>query len=355
MAYRILAINPGATSTKIAYFEDSKMVFEKNIMHSIEELAQYPGKAEQMVYRKDLILKTMEEENIDLSTLSAVACRGGTFGGLVGGAYLVDDALIARCMEPEQSHPSSWAAVIGKEIADVYGIKAYIYDAVGSDETTRLAHFTGVKGIWRKNRTHTLNTRAVCKKAAADMGIKYADGNFIAVHLGGGTSINVHSGGKIVDCIATEEGPMSTERSGSISYLDIIPMCFSGDYTAKELTKMLSGGSGIKSHLGTNDMREVEKRIVEGDEYAAEVLEFWAYQLAKYVGYMATVVKGKVDRIVITGGAAHSKRLTDMIKDRVDWIAEVQVIPGALEMEALANGITAVLDGEEEAKLYGNN
>ncbi|MDD5823175.1 MAG: butyrate kinase [Firmicutes bacterium] len=355
MANNILVINPGATSTKIAWFEDTKSVFEKNIMHSIEELAQYPGKAEQMVYRKDLIIKTLEEEGIDISTLTAVACRGGTFGGLVGGAYLVEDALIKRCMEPEQSHPSSWAAVIGKDIADQYGKKAYIYDAVGADETTRIAHFTGIKDLWRKNRTHTLNTRAVCKKAAADMGIKYQDGNFIAVHLGGGSSINVHSGGKIIDCIATEEGPMSTERSGSIMYTDLIPMCYSGEYTQREMTKKLIGGSGLKSHLGTNDMREVEKMIVGGDEYAAEVLEFWAYQIGKYVGLMATVVKGKVDKIVVTGGAAYSERLTKLIAERVDWIAPVQVIPGALEMEALATGIIAVLNGEEEAKIYGQN
>lgn len=352
MTYNILAINPGATSTKIAYFEDAEKVFEKNIMHSIEELAQYPDKAEQMVYRKELILKTMEEEEIDLSKLSAVACRGGTFGGLVGGAYIVDEALIEKCMEPEQTHPSSWAAVIGGDIAKQYGVNAYIYDAVGTDETTRLAHFTGIKGLWRKNRTHALNTRAVCKKAAEDMGIEYKEGNFIAVHLGGGTSINVHSDGKIIDCISTEEGPMSTERSGSISYLDIIPMCFSGEYTQKELNKKLSGGSGIRSHLGTNDMREVEQMILDGDEYAAEVLEFWAYQLAKYVGLMATVVRGKVDRIVVTGGAAHSKRLVNMIKERVEWIAPVQRIPGALEMEALGNGILAVLTGKEEAKTY---
>ncbi|MBQ0005445.1 MAG: butyrate kinase [Clostridiales bacterium] len=355
MAYNILVINPGATSTKIAWYEDTTQIFEKNIMHSIEELAQYPEKAEQMVYRKELILKTLEEEGVDMSKLSAVACRGGTFGGLIGGAYLVDDALIEKCMEPSATHPSSWAAVMGRDIAEKYGVNAYIYDAVGSDETTRLAHLTGIKGLYRKNRTHSLNTRAVCKKAAADMGINYADGNFIAVHLGGGSSINVHSGGKIIDCIATEEGPMSTERSGSIHYVDIIKMAYSGEYTQKELTKYLIGGTGLKSLLGTNDMREVEKRIAEGDEWAAEVVDFWSYQIAKYVAYMASVVYGKVDKIVVTGGAAYSQSLTSKIIERCQWMAPVQVIPGALEMEALATGIKAVLDGEEEAKLYGQN
>ncbi|MBR0374627.1 MAG: butyrate kinase [Mogibacterium sp.] len=359
MAYNILVINPGATSTKIGWFEDDKEIFTTNIMHSAQELDAIPTKKEKIEYRSEMVKKTLNEQGFDMSTLSAIACRGGTFGGLLGGAYIVDDFMVDVCLKPNQGHPANYAAVIGKEIADELGIKAYIYDGVGTNETDPIARMTGIKGIQRLNRTHALNTRAVCKAAARDLGMKYADGTFIAVHMGGGVSINIQSGGRIVDTIATDEGPMSTTRCGIIPGNTIVKMMqgkitnvATGEpFTVKEINELMGSKGGLVSLLGTNDVIEVEQRYFAGEQEVIDVVKFWAYQIAKYVGLMATVRCGKIDQIILTGGPAKSKMFTDLIRERIEWIAPVKVIGGALEMEALAEGILAVLNGEEEANV----
>ena len=352
MSYNILVINPGATSTKIGWYEDDRELMVKNIMHSAAELDAIPTKLEKIQYRKEIILKTLAEEGFDVKTIDAIAARGGTVLGLLGGAYEVNDDLVEVCLKPEMGHPSNYAAVIGKEIADELGIKAYIYDAVGTNETLPIARMTGLKGIIRKNGTHALNTRAVAKKAARDLGRPYADCTFVVVHMGGGVSINVHIGGKIVDTISTGEGPMSTTRAGVISTGEMLNLATSGKYTKQELREMLDSKGGLVSLLGSNDVIELEKRYNEGDPEAVKVMEFWAYQLGKYTALMASVAKGRVDQIILTGGPAFAKPLTDLISERVDWIAPVNVIPGALEMEALDMGILGVLRGEEEPKLF---
>ena len=359
MSYNILVINPGATSTKIGWYEDDRELMVKNIMHSAAELDAIPTKLEKIQYRKEIILKTLAEEGFDVKTIDAIAARGGTVLGLLGGAYEVNDDLVEVCLKPEMGHPSNYAAVIGKEIADELGIKAYIYDAVGTNETLPIARMTGLKGIIRKNGTHALNTRAVAKKAARDLGRPYADCTFVVVHMGGGVSINIQSGGRIIDTISTDEGPMSTTRCGVIPANTIVKMMLgkvtnvaTGEpFTVKEINELLGSKGGLISLLGTNDFIDVEKRYMAGEQEVVDVLHFWAYQIGKYVGLMSTVKCGKIDQIILTGGPALSKIFTDLIKERIEWIAPVKVIGGALEMEALDEGILAVLRGEEEAKV----
>ncbi|MBR0373063.1 MAG: butyrate kinase [Mogibacterium sp.] len=352
MAYNILVINPGATSTKIGWFEDETPVFTKNIMHSVEELDALPTKLEKIQYRKKILMQVLKDEGFDVSKLDAIAARGGTIFNMQGGAYEVNDDLVEACLKPENGHASNYAAVIGKEIADELGIKAYIYDAVGTNETLPIARMTGLKGIIRKNGTHALNTRAVAKKAAKSLGRKYADCCFVVVHMGGGVSINIHKDGKIIDTISTGEGPMSTTRAGVLSTGEVLNMATSGNYTKQELREMFDSKGGLISLLGTNDLFEVEDRYKAGDPEAVRVLEFWAYQLGKYTALMASVGKGQIDQIILTGGPAYCKPLTDLIIDRVGWIAPVNIIPGALEMEALASGVLEVLHGEEVPKLF---
>lgn len=352
MGYKILVINPGSTSTKIAVFDGETEVFSKNIEHSAQELKKCPKLLEQYPLRKMVILETLGEEGITLDSLSAIAARGGTFGKVKGGGYRIDEKLAADCRNPLTAHPSNLAALVGYDLGQQLGIPAYIYDAVCTDETDAIASFTGVKGWKRKVNSHVLNTRAVCRKLAEEKGKRYEDLNFIVAHLGGGLSLNVHKKGRIVDAISDDEGPMSPERAGGMNAVKLAQRCYSGDYAKDEMLLILKGRGGMVSHLGTNNMQEVEMRIQAGDSYALEVFEAMAYQVAKGIGSLATVLKGQVDYIILTGGVAYSERMVNLIEERIAFLAPVKVYPGAVEMEALARGILRILEGKEEAKEY---
>lgn len=352
MGYRILVINPGSTSTKIAVFDGEKEAFSKNIEHSAQELKKCPKLLDQYPMRKAVILEALGEAGITLDGLSAIAARGGTFGKVKGGGYRIDEKLAADCRNPLTAHPSNLAALIGYDLGQQLGIPAYIYDAVCTDETDAVASFTGVKGWKRKVNSHVLNTRAVCRKLAEEKGKKYEDLNFIVAHLGGGLSLNAHRRGRIVDAISDDEGPMSPERAGGMNAVKLAQRCYSGDYTKDEMLRLLKGRGGMVSHLGTNNMQEVEEKIQAGDTYALEVFEAMAYQVAKGIGSLAAVLKGQVDYIILTGGVAYSERMMNLIKERAAFLAPVKIYPGAVEMEALAAGILRILEGKEEAKVY---
>lgn len=352
MAYKIFVINTGSTSTKIALFAGGLKTYERELTHSAQELRAYPTLLSQLPYRKLAIEAALEDDGVDLRGLSAVAARGGTFGFAQGGAYLVEERLMEACRTPITNHPSNLSALLGYEIAEQYGVHAYIYDAVCTNEVTDLALMTGLRDVKRRPFSHVLNTRAVALEEAQRQGRAYADMVFIVAHLGGGISINVHDHGKIVDLISDDEGPMSPERAGKLNGKSYVDLCFSGKYDKAAMMRQIKGAGGLVDHLGTSDLREVEAGIRQGDAAAAQVLAAMAYQIAKGIASLSAVTCGKVDSIILTGGCAHCAMLTEQIRQRVEFLAPVIIHAGAMEMEALERGVARVLDGVEEAKLW---
>lgn len=351
MSQRIFVINTGSTSTKIALFEGKQPAFEAELPHSAQELRQFAGLTEQLPFRRAAIEGALAQAGLSLSGLCAVAARGGTFGYAKGGAYLVEEHLLAGCHNPITNHPSNLSAILAHGFAQAAGCQAYIYDAVCVTEVADIARVTGLHEIKRRPFSHVLNTRAVARRVAAELGKPYETLNFIVAHLGGGISINVHSQGKIVDLVCDDEGPMSPERAGRLNGKALVDLCFSGQYDKSAMMRRLRGSGGLVDHLGTSDLREVLRRIAEGDEHAAFVLDAMGYQIAKDIAALSAVVGGRVDRIILTGGGAHCQRLTAQITERVSFLAQVTVIPGAMEMQALAEGVLRVLDGIEQAHI----
>lgn len=353
--FQVLVINPGSTSTKIGLFLNGEKMFQKVIRHSSEELASYSNILEQAEFRKNLVLATAKEVGINLKALAAVAGRGGLLAPVTGGTYRVNEKMRKELQEGKRgAHASNLGALIAHEIAEELGIPSFIVDPVCVDEMHELARLSGLSGIRRESFFHALNQKAIARRVAADLKKPYEDLRLIVVHLGGGITIGVHVGGSVIDVnnAIAGEGPYSPERSGGVPIGGLVKMCFSGQYTEEEILKTLVGRGGLVSYLGTNDAQEVERRIERGDEKARLVYEGMAYQVSKEIGAAATVLKGNVDTIAITGGLANSGLLVNWIVERVNFIAPVRVYPGEDELEALAAGVLRVLTGEEEAKEY---
>lgn len=349
--YKVLAINPGSTSTKIGFFEDQEKIFEKVLRHSTEELAQYDRVAEQYDFRLTEILKALKENNVSIHELSAVACRGGVTKPITGGTYLVTDEVCEFQRTTPYEHPANLAAIIGKKIADEVGIKAYFVDSPMTYEMSELASFAGHKEMKRLGRFHALNHKAIARQFAKDQGKNYNELNLIVCHMGGGISIGAHEKGLVVDVTdAGEEGPFTPERTGYLPTRQVIDLCFSGKYTHGEMKKFIQGNGGLNSYLGMNDCKEIEEKA-KIDLETRKVLEAMAYQIAKEIGASAAVLKGQVDAIILTGGIAYSERITDFIKERVSFLADVHIYPGEKELEALVEGTIRALTGEEEAKI----
>ncbi|MBP2651955.1 MAG: butyrate kinase [Firmicutes bacterium] len=353
MTYKILAINPGSTSTKIALFENEKEQFRQNIEHSSAELAKFKSIVEQYDFRKDAVLTFLAKNNVTVSELSAIVARGGNLGALKGGAYRVNAAMVDTLINrPTSQHPANMAAPIGYEIGKSMSIPVYIYDAICVDELQDIARISGMPVIPRVSYAHTLNMRAVGRKLAAQLGKDYASLNLIIAHLGGGITVSIHHSGRMIDVIPDDEGPFSPQRAGRVPCSSLIDECYSGKYDMDTMRKMQRGKGGLVAYLGTNNAIEIQERITAGDKKAELVFHAMAYQIAKAIGDLATVVNGKVDGIILTGGLAHSKLLTDLVKERVEFIAPFHVSPGENEMESLALGALRVLRGEETAHEY---
>jgi butyrate kinase len=353
MDYTILAINPGSTSTKIGVFQNEKLLFQETLEHTNQQLAQVTGLKEQFEMRLAVIGEVLERKGVKAHSLSAVVGRGGQLPPVQAGAYLVNEDMKKRIIKgPIVPHASNLGALLAAAVAKPYGIPAMIYDAVSSDEMRPIAKITGIPSVVRQSFCHVLNTKAMARKAAESLGKSYEELNFVIAHIGGGVSVSAHNYGKIVDVITDDAGPFSPERSGSVPLLYIVDMCYSGNYSKKDLLKELRGHGGLKAYLGTHDCRKIEEMIKEGDEKAKILYEAQAYQIAKGIGELAPTIDGSIDHIILTGGVAHSKMLTDMIKQRVSFLAPVLVLPGENELESLALGALRVLRGEEEAKEY---
>ncbi|MHB0857013.1 MAG: butyrate kinase [Anaerolineae bacterium] len=352
---RILVINPGSTSSKVAVFDDDAMVSSVSVEHALDELGQYPRIADQYPLRRDAVLQTLLDAGIPVSSLHAVVGRGGMLRPIASGTYRVNAAMLADLRRPTaREHVSNLGPILAHSIAEPLGIPAYIVDPVTVDEFPPVARVAGLPTIQRRSESHALNTKAAARRAAQELGRSYTEVNLVVAHLGSGISVSAHARGRMVDVNQGLDGtgPFSPERAGGLPVGDVMRMAFSGEYSYERLFTVITRQAGLVAHLGTNDVRQVERRIAEGDAQARLVLEAMAYQIAKEIGLMATVLKGDVQAIVLTGGLAYSQTLVDWIQERVAWIAPVRIYPGQMEMPALAQGALRVLRGEEEPKEY---
>ena len=354
MSYKILAINPGSTSTKIAVFEGEQEVFKKNVVHEAAELAKYATVADQLDYRVETILSVCAEQGVDLATCDAFVGRGGGLDSCPGGTYEVNEKMLAHAKRGGGNHPASLGCQIAQKFADQYAKRAFIVNPPDVDEYQDVARVTGLSDVYRAVSIHALNQKETAIRVAKDLGKTYESGNFIVCHIGGGVSITAHCQGKMIDSngIINGEGPMAPTRSGALPAVPLIDLCFSGKYTRDEMYKRITKSGGFVDHLGTSDAIEVNRMIDAGSKYAKLVYDAFQYQIAKEVGSMAVALKGKVDAIILTGGISHDKALVANLTEQLGWIAPIEVRAGEFEMEALAAGGCRVLSGEETANVY---
>lgn len=351
---RILVINPGGTSTKVAVFEDATPVFNKTITHAATELTDFERVFDQRPYRTERIFRTLDEERIDLESIDIIMARGGLGKPMEGGVYGVSGAMIEDMKNARYGeHASNLGCAIAKDLAEEIGVNAYVMDPVSVDEMNDVARLTGLKEIPRVSLLHALNSRCAAREAAKDLGKAYEDTNLITAHLGAGISVVPHEKGKMIDCNnPMEMGPFCPDRAGGLPSRALAKLCFSGKYTQEALLTKISREGGLYDHLGTKDLRDAEQMAAEGDEYAALVIRAMSYQIAKEIGAMATALSGEVDAIVLTGGMANSRTVVQEIEKRTAFIAKVIVKAGEFEMEALAEGGCRLLHGETAPKEY---
>ncbi|MBE6089394.1 MAG: butyrate kinase [Clostridium beijerinckii] len=355
MSHKLLIINPGSTSTKIAVYEGEKEIFEETLRHSSEEIGKFKYVVDQQSFRTDVILKILEDNKINITEMDAIVGRGGLLKPIVSGTYSVNDNMLKDLKENVQGeHASNLGAIIANEIARSINKPAFIVDPVVVDEMEDIARFSGVPELPRKSIFHALNQKAVAKRYAQENMKNYEDINVIVAHMGGGVSVGAHKNGRIIDVnnALDGEGAFSPERSGGIPSGDLARMCFSGKYTLEEILKKITGKGGFVAYLDTNDGRIVRQLASEGDMKAKLVYEAMGYQVAKDIGAAAAVLCGKVDAIILTGGIAYEKMMVDIIKEKVGFSAPITVYPGEDEMLALAQGALRVLNGQEEVKEY---
>lgn len=351
---KILVVNPGGTSTKIAVFEDGEQLFGENIQHDQDEVNHFPTVFDQFRFRKDMIVRTLAENGHMLEDFDCVVGRGGLLKPLAGGTYEVSPAMIEDLRNAiNGEHPSNLGPVIAKDIADSFDIPAFTVDPVSVDEFLGIAKMSGISELERPSWMHALNQKAVCRETAARLGGEYADFNFIVAHLGSGISIAAHLKGVMIDGSGGRcNGPFSPERCGGLPSFPLVELCYSGKYTLREMVSKISTRAGMFDHLGTKDMLEIENRYLAGDPDAMRVLNAFIYQTAKEIAAYGASLCGEVDRIIITGGIAHSQLIVDKLKEHVSYLAEFEVIPGEMEMKALALGALRVMSGSEDVKTY---
>ena len=354
MSYRVLVINPGSTSTKAGLFEGERCLFQETLRHSAEELAAFNSVMEQVDFRRGIVEKMLAEKNVSPDSLDAVCARGGQLPPCPSGAFVVDKQMCDYMYGIKQgAHASNLGCVIALQIAEKQGIPAYVYDPVAVDEMTPVSRITGMPMLNRWMVGHALNCRAMAIRCANEVMHKPLEAcRFIVLHLGGGASVRLFIDGKMVDGIRDDELLFAPERSGGQDCQSLIHLCFSGEYTEKDLMKYVRGGGGLKAHLGTSDAREVEQRIAAGDEKAKLVYDAMLYGAAKSIGALAAAADGQIDRIILTGGLAHSQYVAEYLTKKVSFIAPVEVMAGEFEMEALAAGACRVLAGEERAHRF---
>lgn len=354
--YKILVINPGSTSTKLAIYEDEKLLSKDTVRHSSEELKPFKHIAEQYEFRKEVIKKFLEKAGHHLSTFSAIIGRGGLLRPIPGGVYEINELMKEELREGKYGeHASNLGALIAHELASDYGIPSYIADPVVVDEMIDIARFSGHPDFERKSIFHALNQKAVARLVAEKMKKEYENINLIVVHMGGGISIGAHRKGKVIDVnnALDGDGPFTPERSGTLPMTQVIDLAYSGKMTLDEMKKRIKGNGGLVAYLNTNDALEVQKRVEDGEEYATLIYKAMALQISKWIGKMAATLNFEVDGIVLTGGLAYDKDfMVKWLTEHTEFIAPIYVVPGGDEEKALAEAALRVLKGEEKTKKY---
>jgi len=347
--YKVLVINPRSNFTKIAVYDNYELVFLNKIMHPQEELAAFEQINDQHNYRKDIVFRELADADIDFKSINVVVGRGGLIKPVKSGVYEINEAMVYDLFHsPFGTDQVNLGGLIANDIAKLLNIKAYTCDPVVIDELDDIARVSGHTEFQRKSVFHALNQKSVAKRYAKAFNKKYEDINLIVAHLGAGISIGAHHKGLVIDVNQgfDGEGPFSPKRSGTLPIGDVVKMCYSGKYTELEMLKKVSGKGGMTAYFGTEDMKEIEKKALNGDTYAKLIYDAMAYQVAKYIGMMFPVLNAEVEAVILTGGIAFSKYFTDQITKRVDKMAPVHVYPGGDEMEALAFNVIAALEGE---------
>lgn len=351
--FRVLAINPGSTSTKFALYLNEQPVWVKNLRHSDAEMASFRNRPilDQQAFRSVQIEAELQNAGMSLAELNAVVGRGGLLPPLASGTYEVNAQMLEELQQAKRGeHASNLGAYLAHSLATKAGVQAYVVDPVSVDEWPEIARLSGTALLERQSLSHALNSKAVAKRYAHEESKPYGALRLIVAHLGSGISISAHENGRMVDATnSREEGAFSTERAGGVPANQLLNLCFSGKYTKNQIDALLFREGGLQSYLGTKDLSEVERRIDSGDAYAATVFAAMAYQIAKEIGGMAAALRGRVDAILLTGGMAHSEKLVAAVTGYIQWIAPLILYPGEDELQALAEGALRVLRGEERA------
>jgi butyrate kinase len=350
---QVLAINPGSTSTKFAIYTRQGTAWVQTVRHGDEELSRFGDRPmiARLEYRAEMIGRVLAESGYDPAQVAAVAGRGGLLPPMTCGTYLVDEAMVEELrLARRGEHASNLGALLALKFAQAAGVSAYIVDPVTADEWQSCARLSGTPLIERSAIGHVLNTRAVARRFAREQGRPYETLHLIVAHMGSGITVSAHRDGRLIDNNTIDEGPFGPDRTGSLPVRALIKLCYSGRFAQKEIDHKVFGDGGLFAYLGTRDLEEVERRIDAGDSAAAQVFDAMVYQIAKEAGSMAAVLEGKVDALLLTGGMAHSERLVARLRAYLDWIAPIRVYPGEDELQALAEGVFRVLDGEEKPK-----
>lgn len=355
MSYKLLIMNLGSTSTKVAVYEDYQEIARESLHHSQEQLAQYPSPLDQKAFRKEAILHFLSGHGHNLANFSCIVARGGCCKPIEGGIFPITEAMLSDIASERYGlHISNVGCVIAYELGQEYQLPVVTADTVKTDEFFPLARYSGLPELPRVSTIHALNQKATARRYAAAIGRPYDQLNLIVAHLGGGISVGAHCQGRVIDAnnALDGSGPFSPERAGTLPTGALIDWCFSGQLSQQELRKKINGAGGLMAYLGTNSGLEVEEKIQKGDQRAAEVFEAMAYQIAREIGASAATLKGDVNAILLTGSLAYSVRLTDWIKERVSFIAPVVLYPGENEMLSLAESGMRYLTGQEALKDY---
>ncbi|MBM6775493.1 butyrate kinase [Olsenella profusa] len=355
MAYRILTLSPGSTSTKVAVFEGDDVVMKANVRHDPAELTQFDQAADQLQYRIDTVRRELESAGVSLDTIDAFSGYCGGMGPTVGGIFRIDETVCDHVLYKSGfNHPAILGAPILFQFAQETGKPAFAVNQPDTDELADVSRITGYPGVYRKSHVHCLNQKEVAIRYAATIGKRYDEVNVVVAHVGGGLSVAAHEHGRMIDTndVLEGAGPFAPNRSGDVPLKPVVALAFSGEHDKKEIDGVIGKTGGLKGLLGTDDTMEVERRIDAGDAWAKLVYEAMAYQTAKYIGGFACALKGKVDGIVLTGGVSNDPKFVAYIEERVGWIAPVKAYGGDFEMEALAAGAVRALDGTEEVMTY---
>ena len=356
MGYRIFAVNPGSTSTKIALFDGEKNVFSANVSHDAQKLKQFSSIAQQLPYREETINALLREHRIDLSCIDAFVGRGGGLLSVEGGTYTINETLLSHAVTCANGvpHPATLGPQLAAKFAAEYRKKAYVVNPPDTDELQDIARMTGIRGVYRNVHLHALNLKETAIRHAAAIGKRYEDCNFIVCHIGGGVSVSAHAKGRMIDGndIVGGEGPMAPTRCGAVPVIEILNYMEKNDMSPKAMKELVVKSGGFVSHMGTSDALEVTARAADGDPEAQLVWSAFIYQIEKEIGAMAVVLKGKIDGILLGGGIVHNKALVEQITRDCDFLAPITAYPGEFEMEAMAAGVIRVLEGKEHLKQY---